>query len=204
MKKRKLLGITHAILLIVVTVLFVISCGGSSSSAVAPPWLPPSCYFYIAGVELPETITEGQALEFQLTVNLPDGEAWTNRTEQDLARNMIAVSVDVDSVDETANLYRVELGPIRVPWPGRQWDVSDLNQPPFIELPWDFPGDLQVHGSYVDGRDFEGCPLLPAGTYELYVWSGDPPVGSVDIHDWGQLNYVYFGSFEVVPAEDAA
>jgi len=204
MKNQESSNLVHMMLFTVATVLLVSSCGGSTSSAIAPPWLPPSCYFYIADVELPEMITEGQPLELQLTVNLPDGDAWTSRTEQDLARKMVAVSVDVDSLDEAADLYRVELGPIRIPWPGRQWDVSDLNQPPFIELQWDFPGDLQVHGSYVDGRDFEGSLLLPVGTYELYIWSGDPPVGSVDIHDWGQLNYVHFGSFEVVPAGSGA
>jgi len=175
---------------------FAVSCGGGHDTKVRI-WDPPGGYLYIEDVMYPETLEEGQPLGLRFTVNLPDDEEWTRTAE--FFRGRLNMRIDVDVIDGDSAQYRLEFSGIGIPWPGERWGPGNLNQPPFQQFVWRFPEDFQVYGRYADGEHFDGVPVLPVGIYDVWVLTGDPPVGSLDY--WP---LAYFGSFEVVPAEDAA
>ena len=176
------------------------SCGRRDPElSIRPPLL---AHFHIESVLFSETLLEGQPLELTFCVKLPDDEAWISAANKEKDRGLMHMTVRIRSLDEEDGLYRLDLSQIPIPWPSQEWELSDLNSPPFTDFEWRFPDDFQVSGLYANGEQFEGNPLLPIGTYELYIITGEPPVGS-NSYDVGGFYSIYFGTFEVVPAESA-
>ena len=174
---------------------YLTACGGGTSNG--PGRIPFQLYgmLCVEDVAIPETLSEGLPLELQITVNMPDDQGWIGRAENERGRKV--VFIDVDVINEETSQYRIRFHGIRFVWPDEPSEWNAINSPPYTHFVWHFPEDFRVQGRYADGEHFDGAPLLEPGTYEVWMLSGNPPIGSLD--DWSQE---LFGSFEVVPAED--
>jgi hypothetical protein len=102
----------------------------------------------------------------------------------------------VEPSQENDGVYRLLVRGLDV---GFGYDDSyvhqDVQQPPYVELTMHFP-DTE------DGNYMIGSEPLAVGTYEVLIYSGDPPAGSWLIDGQGSGRWVSWGTFEVVPATE--